>query len=150
VGGEYEGFVDFSDHRVVRACTPALAQQRDFQPPTATEVLNLQTKCAQLAERMVESFAHGPDVTMSQMSHYNPRAKRCYVQITTQTIGPNKSTGVDLYDGQTEDLLAFIKIDKGGKAGVVFDWRHTPKSLTNAGWDDTKDYMDQIMAEDRK
>jgi hypothetical protein len=130
---------------------PALAQQRDFQPPTATEVFNLRTKCAQLAQKMLEDLAHGPAITAWQVSHYHPRTNRCYVQITTQNIeDQNKSTGVNLYDGQTEDLLAFIKIDKGRRVGIVFDWRHTPESLTNAGWDDTNEYIDQMMAEDRR
>jgi hypothetical protein len=130
---------------------PALAQQRDFQPPTATEVFNLRTKCVQLAEKMLENLAHGPAITAWQASHYDPQTNHCYVQMTTQNIeDQNKSTSVNLYDGQTEDLLAFIKIERGRKAGIVFDWRHTPKSLTNAGWDDAKEYMDQMMTEDRK
>jgi hypothetical protein len=37
----------------------AMAQQREIQPPTATEVFNLRTRCAQLAERFSEEMVHG-------------------------------------------------------------------------------------------
>jgi hypothetical protein len=126
---------------LVTLSAPAMAQQ----PPTA------RTKCAQLAEKMVEKYSR-PAITVSQLSsHYEPRTKRCYVQMTTRNIDdPNKYTNVGVFDGQTKDLLAYIKIEDGSKSGIVFDRRHRTKSLTNAGWDDANEYIDQMMAEDRK
>jgi hypothetical protein len=133
---------------LVALSAPALAQQRDFQPPAATEVFNLRAKCAQLAEKILENHSPGSSVSTSQVSHYEPRSNRCYVLMKSNSTWADREY---LYDGRTGGELAVIETtNKGYKNGVVFDWRHTPKSLTNDGWDDANEYIDQMMAEDRK
>jgi hypothetical protein len=37
-------------------CTSSMAQQGDFRPPTATEVFNLRSRCAQLGETIMEDY----------------------------------------------------------------------------------------------
>ena len=54
-----------------------------------------------------------------------------------------------LYDGQTKEMLAFAKIEKDKKVGMVFDKQHRTTSLDNAGWDDATKYIDEMMTEDR-
>ena len=50
--------------------------------PTATEVLNLRSQCAALAGKMLEEQVIGAALTQSQISRYDPRTNRCYVEIT--------------------------------------------------------------------
>jgi hypothetical protein len=85
----------------------------------------------------------------------NRRTNRCYVELTTQdadlsrTIGQHYINRV-LYDGQTKEMLAFARIEKGKKVGMVFDKQHRTTNLDNAGWDDANAYIDTMMADDRK
>jgi hypothetical protein len=46
-------------------------------------------------------------------------------------------------------MLASITIENGQKSGIVFDRNHQTKADTNAGWDDARDYIDAMMADDR-
>lgn len=131
----------------------ALAQQRTQQLPTATEAFNLRSKCAALGEQILESNVIGSALTQSQVSHYEPRTNRCYVELTIQTADMTKPMNYlnrVLYDGQTKEMLAFSRIEKGTKSGNVFDRQHQATSLQNAGWDDANAYIDEMMADDRK
>jgi hypothetical protein len=132
--------------------TPVAAQQRSFQLPTATEIFNLRSKCAALGEKILEETVVGTALYQSQVSHYEPQTNRCYVELTVQTADPSKLIYLHrvLYDGQTKEMLASAKIEKGTKSGIVFDRQHKSGPLTNAGWDDASDYMDKMMADDRK
>jgi hypothetical protein len=73
--------------------------------------------------------------------------KGCPEQLVslTQARCRKEYTNVGLFDGQTRDLLAFIKIEHGSKSGIVFD----RGSLTNPGWDDANEYIAKMIAEDR-
>jgi hypothetical protein len=70
--------------------------------------------------------------------------------IVEHAINPKEYLTIFLYDGQTKEILAYGKIEKGNRNGAVFDSQHKATSSTNAGWDDAKQYIDQMMAEDRK
>jgi hypothetical protein len=54
------------------------------------------------------------------------------------------------FDGQTGEMLASLKIEKGQKSGIVFDRNHQTTTDTNAGWDDAEGYVDAMMADERK
>ena len=41
-------------------------------------------------------------------------------------------------------------MEKGVKGGMVFDKQHRTATLANGGWEDASEYIDQMMAEDRK
>jgi hypothetical protein len=122
------------------------------QLPTATEVFNLRSRCAALAEKFLEENAIGSALTQFQISNYEPRTNRCYVEFTTQAIDPSKLDyhNRTLFDGQTREILAFAKTEKGQKAGMVFDRQHQSTGLTNAGWDDANAYIDKMMTADRR
>jgi hypothetical protein len=92
---------------------------RQFIPPTATEVFNLRSKCAELAERFEVTLdeAKLPVVPpVSAVSHYHPRSNRCYVKTETTAFN-QKSEPVthhlQLFDGQTRELLAAVTDDVG-------------------------------------
>ena len=132
-------------------CTSAMAQQG---PPTAT---NLRSRCAQLGEKIMEDNTIGAALTQSQVSHYDPRTNRCYVELTVETIdrtGPKDFYVRYLIDGQTKEHLAFASENKGIKSGTVFDKQYNRGKTSvfdvNIGWDYTNSYIDQMMAEDRR
>ena len=64
-----------------------------------------------------------------------------------------------VYDLQTDDLLASAYIKNGKKSGIIFDHDYKQKPLCAGGcpanlsdqqWQATEDYMDEIMAEPPK
>jgi hypothetical protein len=118
-------------------------------------VFNLRSKCAALGDRLLEETTIGIALTKSQVSHYEPRTNRCYVELTIQTADLSKPIDQHyhhrvLYDGQTKEMLASAQIERGKKSGMVFDKQHRATSLANAGWDDAGAYIDAMMADDRK
>jgi len=128
------------------------AQERSYQLPTATEVFRLRSVCAELGEKILENNAIGPALTQDQVSHYDPRTNRCYVQLDVHTADLREQYLLHryLFDGQTKEMLAAASIEKGKKWGMVYDKQHRTMNLENAGWDDTTTYIDAMMAEDRK
>jgi hypothetical protein len=132
--------------------TPVSARQRTFQLPTATEVFNLRSKCAALGEKILEDNFLGRSLTQSQVSHYDPQTNRCYVELTVQSadLDPTHYYPRVLFDGQTKEMLAFTKIEKGKKGGLVYDRQHQSGSLSNAGWDDATEYIDEMIKDDRR
>jgi hypothetical protein len=132
----------------------ATAAEQGFLPPTAAEVFQLRSLCARLGQTILEGNVIGSALAQEQVSHYDPRTNRCYVELTVHTADLRRSDDYVnrvLYDGQTEEMLAFTKIEKGNKkAGMVFDKQHGIGDLKNAGWDDASAYIDKMMADDRK
>jgi hypothetical protein len=155
-------------------CGVALAQT----PPTATEAFNLRIKCKELAEQKLDklsfhplSVADGDSIGMSantiaaingnapevidawQTSKYDPENNRCYVQIYKHTFvrePPFDRELLDLYDAQTDSLLAFANIENGKKVGMVFNKKQRKTASKNRGWDDAVAYMDEMLAGNRK
>jgi hypothetical protein len=99
-----------------------------IRKPTATEVFNLRSKCAELGHNILADNIIGSALAQDQVSHYDPRSNRCYVELDVHTADLNKEWDYDaryLYDGQTSELLvsavkikghetAFIKVSPGG------------------------------------
>ena len=86
-----------------------------FRSPTATEVFNLRSKCAELGEKILKNTAIGDGLKKDQVSHYEPKTNRCYVQLTAWN--DNQAKGDDnfqqyLFDGQTGQVLAAIHREK--------------------------------------
>jgi hypothetical protein len=134
--------------------TSSMAQQGDFRPPTATEVFNLRSRCAQLGEKIMEDSVIGVALTQSQVSRYDLRTNRCYVELTVETIdktGPQATYYRRLIDGQTKENLAWVSETIMGKSGMVFDKQYNRgKFGDTVGWDYATSYIDQMMAEDRR
>jgi hypothetical protein len=152
----------------------ALAQT----PPTATDAFNLRIKCKELAERKLDNFSFhrlsvtdGDSIGMSadtiaaingnapevldawQTSKYDSENGHCYVQLYKHTFvrePPFDRELLDLYDVQTDSLLAFANIENGKKVGMVFNKKHRKTASKNHGWDDAVAYMDEMLADNRK
>jgi len=60
------------------------------EPPTATEV------CAELGEKIMEENDIG--MALSQVSRYDPRINRCYVELIVVAADVTKSKGVSSID----------------------------------------------------
>jgi hypothetical protein len=94
-----------------------------FRSPTATEVFNIRSKCAELGEKIMKNTVVGDALKKDQLSHYDPKTNRCYVQLTIWN--PNLANGEenfeqDLVDGQTGQVLAAIRREKGTKSGDIY------------------------------
>jgi hypothetical protein len=131
----------------------ASGAERFHQLPTATEVFQLRSQCAKLGEQMLQDIFIGSALTEDQLSHYEPRTNRCYVEVTVRTVDltkPNPYINRTLYDGQTKELLAFARTEKGVKSGMVFDRQGPSTNPTkNLGWEDASAYIDEKMLDDR-
>jgi hypothetical protein len=105
---------------VVLAASTSSAAAQQQRTPTATEVFNLRSRCAALGERILEGNTIGSALTQSQVTHYEPRTNRCYVELTIQTADASKPIDQHyhhrvLYDGQTKEMLAWALIERGKK-----------------------------------
>jgi hypothetical protein len=129
------------------------AETANHQLPTATEVFQLRSLCAGLVDKLLDETTVGSALTKDQSSHYEPRSNRCYVELTIQTADatrPNPYINRVLYDGQTKEMLAYARIERGKKVGMIFDKQHRMADPTkNLGWDDASAYIDEKMLDDR-
>lgn len=81
--------------------------------PSATEIFNLRSECARLAENIGAANRPAPVLAVKLLSHYDPRANRCYTELSTEYT-------TRLYDAQTGELL-------------VEAWNGTPPSFIKGG-----------------
>lgn len=112
--------------------------------PAAAEVFELRSKCAMLGKKLLGNNIVGSDSRQSQVSHYDPKIKRCFVQLTVQSADlfkPPDKLDRYLYDGQTAELLAFAGIEKGVKSGMIF-------KKGSAGFEEASSYIDEKMKDD--
>jgi hypothetical protein len=129
------------------------SNERTNQLPRATEVFHLRSECAALGQKILDGNSVGSALSQSQASHYDPRTNRCYVELTVQTGDTNVALDYlsrILYDGQTGEMLAFARREKGKKSGMVFDKQHQVTTDNNAFYDDASAFIDKMMADDRK
>ena len=99
----------------MKSATDKKMQPPSQQLPTASEVFHLRSECAEFGVKIFDKSLIGSALTQSQVSHYNPKTNRCYVELTIQTADYTKRPGIIsgyLYDGQTGELLAYTKIEK--------------------------------------
>jgi hypothetical protein len=128
-----------------------------FQPPTATEVFNLRSKCQQLGEALDESTPYGANWRRDLTTNYNPRTNRCYVEMTDSN-DTTKEYLQNLYDGQTKDLLAYTKTHgdaccRTGSVGMIFmdnnvDTLSDCKTGGDCGYDKVNEFIDAKMKRD--
>lgn len=114
------------------------------QLPTATEVFDLRSRCAKLGQQILDNSVIGSALTQSVVSNYNEKTDRCYVELTVQSADltqPNQTMEQYLFDGQTKEMLAVTKDDKGVKSGIVF------KDAGILGFDAVDDYIGKKMAD---
>ncbi len=100
---------------VVMGCAQSRAQNspqaQDSRRPSATEVFELQGKCAALVDKMHPDFARESALSVQYKSHYSGWRNRCYVEIYTMKNFDFKSSVPYDYvsdvvsDAQTHDIL---------------------------------------------
>ena len=115
----------------------------NFRIPTATEVFHLRNECAKMGEKILSETLIGIDLSKSQVSKYDPKSNRCYVELfiasTNNSLPTDKFyTNSILYDGQTGEMLAFAT-DKSGKQ--TFGSFKVRKN----SYRDTLDYIGEVM-----
>jgi hypothetical protein len=66
--------------------------------PSATEIFNLRSECAKLAENIRSTNQPSPVLTLKLLSHYDRDANRCYTELSTEYA-------TRLYDAQSGELL---------------------------------------------
>jgi hypothetical protein len=139
-------------------------------PPTATEAFNLRIKCKKMSDEKAQEFTDGNTMGKWELvaawntSKYDPVSNRCYGRIyehiTKPSYGFDRETD-QVYDLQTDDLLAFAKIEEGKKSGIIYDTDYKqpplpsclggcPAKFGDQTWQSTEDYMNQMMADLRK
>ena len=124
-----------------------------FRSPTATEVFNLRSKCAELGEKMMKNAVTGDELTKNQVSHYDPKTNRCYVQLTIWNANPAKGDEYyhqDLYDGQTGQLLAAIRREKGTRYGDIYNSPSPMNGTSDELYLDASIFISKMMADDRQ
>ena len=125
-----------------------VVDEPSFRKPTAAEVFNLRTKCAELGEKILNGNIIGIALTQEQVSHYDPKSNRCYVELTVQMADLTKVNDYfsrSVYDGQTGEMLAFSSSEKGVKKGFVMG-----SAGGGVGFDAANAKIDALMADDRK
>lgn len=118
---------------------------------SATEEARFRSACTASGEQILAANFVRLAVSQEQVSRYDPRTSRCYVEMRVQTLDRQEHVerfGRFLYDGQTKELLAFAQIRDGKKSGRVFDLNHPTTSFENAGWDDANEYIHTMMMDD--
>ena len=129
----------------VGLCAPAMAQERDLRSPTATEVLNLRSKCEELGQAILDQQPFKSRTFPAQASHYDPCTNRCYAELAVLT-DDIKTIHRYLYDGQTKEMLAHAARVNGKKEGQIFNNQPNPPGI--AGYFEATEYIDQMMAEE--
>jgi len=118
--------------------------------PTASEVFELRSKCAELGKKLDESMGHVSAVAQDVVSNYNVKNNRCYVLLTNHPVNyaeittPSWFNNVYLFDGQTQEALATTSTTGNGfdgstkKSGMAYG-----KNIRT--YDAAEAYIDRLM-----
>jgi hypothetical protein len=123
-----------------------LVSQSCTQNPTATEVFNLRSKCAELGDRLQRDTYGATGAT----SHYDASLNRCYVRLVVFEYSKNSVyKATELYDGQTHEKLASVQGTDGRewgylnvKSGDCDPWSEKDHCIHAA-----TSFMDNLMSE---
>jgi hypothetical protein len=124
-----------------------------FRTPTATEVFNLRSKCAELGEKIMKNTVVADALKKDQQSHYEPKTNRCYVQLTVWNANPAKGDEYfrqDLFDGQTGQVLAAIRREKGIRSGDISIDPSPLSGNSDELYLDASMFINKMMADDRQ
>jgi hypothetical protein len=140
-------------------------------PPTATEAFNLRIKCKEMSDQKAQEvmktniMLEWEFVAAWNTSRYDPASNRCYGHIYEHIIKQNYHLDHEndqLFDLQTDDLLASAMIENGKKHGSIFDYDYKkpwlpscsakgcPSDFGDQTWQAAEDYMNEMMADPRK
>jgi hypothetical protein len=116
--------------------------------PTATEIFNLRSKCAELGQQIMETNNIGIALTQGVETHYDPLTNRCYAELDVSMADMSKFDEYNsrtLYDGQTKEMLAHIQRKTGQRTAYLKDG-----GLNTTDFDAAVMKMQELMADDRK
>lgn len=124
-----------------------------FRSPTATEVFNLRSKCAELGDKILKNTVAGSELTKNQVSRYDPKTNRCYVQLTVWNANLPKGDEYFhqyLYDGQTGQVLAAIHREKGTRYGDIYNNPSPMNGTPDELYLDASLFISKMMVDDRQ
>jgi hypothetical protein len=124
-----------------------------FRTPTATEVFDLRSKCAELGEKIMKNTVISNAQKKDQVSHYEPKTNRCYVQLTVSSADQAKGSEYFqqyLFDGQTGQELAAIRREKGIRSGDIFIDPSPLNGNPDELYLDASSFISKMMADDRQ
>jgi hypothetical protein len=120
--------------------------------PTAAELFKLRSDCAQIGQAKLKRLSNGADELGYEVAtRYDPITSRCYVELNWRRRKDDPEhrnlSGVDLYDGQSNELLADVSVNRDGtnKVGHVWDQHHHRSH--NDVYFDAIDYINRLMVE---
>jgi nitrate reductase alpha subunit len=129
------------------------ADAPSFRSPTATEVFDLRSKCADLGEKIMKNTAVGDDLKQEELSHYEPKTNRCYVRLTVWNANLGKGGEYFhqyLFDGQTGQMLAAIRRENGVRSGDIYSDPPPSQGNSDEMYVDASIFISQMMADDRQ
>ena len=124
-----------------------------FRSPTATEVFNLRSKCAELGEKIMKNTVIRDELKKEQLSHYEPKTNRCYVRLTVWKANLGKGDEYFqqyLFDGQTGQVLAAIRREKGVRSGEISIDPSPLNGNSDELYVDASIFISKMMADDRQ
>src|SRR5260370_14687977 len=124
-----------------------------LRSPTAAEVFNLRSKCAELGEKIMKNTVIRDDLKKEELSHYEPKTNRCYVRLTVwnATLGKGDEYFQQyLFDGQTGQMLAAIHRENGVKSGDIYSDPSPAQGNSDEMYLDASIFISQTMADDRQ
>ena len=95
----------------------------------------------------------GDELTKNQLSHYEPKTNRCYVQLTVWNASLAKGDEYFqqyLFDGQTGQVLARIRREKGIRSGDISVDPYPPNGNSDELYLDASMFIRKMMADDRQ
>ena len=124
------------------------AGESAYQRPTATEIFNLRTKCAELGDKLLRLHPVSAPFTEEQASHYDSKTNRCYVDLFVTNFDREGKTGdyasETVFDGQSREELAGYEHKKGKTVAFIKDG---PMDTTDV---EARAKIKDLMADDRK
>jgi hypothetical protein len=156
-------------------CRSQSPRPRTIERPTASELFNLRTKCADLAEKINSQYDYAslaivygiPALSQDHFSHYDSTANRCYVELRVTALGSLTllSAGNAKAKRIRQAILDIYDVDYierhlyDGQTGE--ELAYVQKGLKNhsavgllqnmqVGWAAAYSRIDEVMADDRK
>jgi hypothetical protein len=121
--------------------------------PTAAELFKLRSDCAQIGQTKLNRLSNGvAELRYEVATRYDPITSHCYVEINWRRRKDDPEhrnlSGIDLYDGQSDELLADVSVNRDGtnKVGHVWDQHHNTDH-SNDLYFDAMDYIYRVMVE---
>ena len=111
----------------------------------------MRSKCAELGEKILKNTAIGDALKKDQLSHYEPKTNRCYVQLTVSNADLTKGDEhfqQYLLDGQTGQVLAAIRREKGTRSGDIYIDPSPLNGNSDELYLDASMFISKVMADD--